>query len=135
MQQKKRDKYLLWLLSWGSAKQPLEKTNSIKLSTTEPPHYMSYHTYKLSQFTETPTKQTMIPDKEPKPWHYCHLFKYLEEFLNVLIQQCDFFWVPALNIRSHINADLFNSYFLSAISLGQDQIWVIIKRTISITQC
>ena len=33
------------------------------------------------------------------------------EFLNVLIQQFEFFWVLALNRKSHIHADLFNSYF------------------------
>ena len=47
-------------LTWGSRKQPLEKSEFIKWSTTEPPHYMSHYTYKLSQFIETPTKQTMI---------------------------------------------------------------------------
>ena len=58
-------------------KQSLDKTESIKWSTTERPHYMSYHTFKLSQFTETPTKQTMIAVKEAvltMPWHYCYLF-------------------------------------------------------------
>ena len=35
----------------------------------------------------------------------------MEEFLNVLIQQFECFWVLALNRRSHIHADLFNSYF------------------------
>ena len=51
-------------LTWGCRKQQLDKTESIKWSTIEPPHYMSYHTYKLSQFTETPTKQTMIAVEE-----------------------------------------------------------------------
>ena len=40
---------------------------------------------------------------------------------NVLIQQCEVFWVLSLNKRSHIHADLFNSYFLSAILLDQHQ--------------
>ena len=35
----------------------------------------------------------------------------MEEFLNVLIQQFEFFWVLALNRKSHVHADLFNSYF------------------------
>ena len=35
----------------------------------------------------------------------------MEEFLNVLIQPFDFFWVLALNRRSDIHADLFNIYF------------------------
>ena len=42
----------------------------------------------------------------------------MEEFLNVLIEQFEFFFfllVLTLNRRSHIHADLFNSYFLSAI--------------------
>ena len=54
----------LGLLTWGSRKQPLDETESIKWSTTEPPHYMSYHTYKLSQSTKTWTKQTMIAAEE-----------------------------------------------------------------------
>ena len=37
-------------LTWGSRKQALDKTESIKLSISEPPHYMSYYT-KPSQFT------------------------------------------------------------------------------------
>ena len=41
-----------------------DKTESIKWSTTEPPHFMSYCTYKLLQFIETPTKQTMIAADE-----------------------------------------------------------------------
>ena len=36
----------------------------MKWSTTEPPHYMLYQIYKLSQSTETPTKQTMIAAEE-----------------------------------------------------------------------
>ena len=94
--------------------------------------------YKPSQFIETPTKQTMIAAEEDlltKPWHYYHLFLYLEELLNVLIQQFYLFLVPALNRKSHIHTDLFNSYFLSAIWLAQDQFWVIIKRTASIIRC
>ena len=51
-------------LTCGSRKQLLNKTESIKWSTIEPPYYVSYHTYKLSQFTETPTKQTMIAAEE-----------------------------------------------------------------------
>ena len=138
MQQKKRDKYLLWLLSWGSEKQPLEKTNSIKLSTTEPPHYMSYHTYKLSQFTETPTKQTMIAAEEAVLTQTLALLPTLLIFGRT--PKCFdtavwFFLVLALNRRSHIHADLFNSYFLSAIWLSQDQFWVIVKRTTSINWC
>ena len=51
-------------LTWGSRKQPLDKTESIKWSTTESPHSMSYHTCKLSQLKETSMKQTMIAAKE-----------------------------------------------------------------------
>ena len=45
----------------------------------------------------------------------------MEKFLNVLIQQFEFFRVLDLNGRSHIHADLFNSYFLSAIRPAHDQ--------------
>ena len=67
--------------------------------------------YKPSQFRETPNKQTMIAAIEAVlTWNYCHIFQYLEELLNVLIQQFQFCWVLALSRRSHIHADLFNSY-------------------------
>ena len=49
----------------------------------------------------------------------------MEEFLNVLIQPFDFFWVLALNRRSDIHADLFNIYFLSAIWPPHDQFWAL----------
>ena len=55
---------------------------------------MSYHTYKLSQFTETATKQTMIATEEAVLTEDLELLPpllVLEEFLNVLIQQCGVF--------------------------------------------
>ena len=106
------------------------------IHTTHIHIHTSHYTYNLSQLTETPTKQTMTKRLFwPKPWHYYHLFKCLEEFLNLLIHECDIFWVLDLNRRSHIHGDLFSSYFLSAISLEKDQFWVIVKRTASITWC
>ena len=35
----------------------------------------------------------------------------MEEILNVLIQQFEIYWDLALNTRSHIHANVFNSYF------------------------
>ena len=124
-------------LTWRSRKQPPNKTESIKWFTTEPPHYMSYHIYKLSQFTETPTKQTMIAAEEAVLTQTLALLPPLLIFGRT--PKCFdtavwFFLVLALNRRSHIHADLFNSSFLSAIWLSQDQFWVIIKRIASITQ-
>ena len=87
---------------------------------TEPPHHMLHHTinHHISQNHHTashykPSRQWLLLKRLfwPKPWHYCHLHLFLEEFLNVLIQQFELFWVLALNPRSHIRADLFNSYF------------------------
>ena len=55
-------------LTWRSRKQPLDKTESIKWSTTEPPRCMYTYTYtyryKLSQLPETPTKEIMIAAEE-----------------------------------------------------------------------
>ena len=42
-------------LTWGSRKQPLDKTESIKWSTTEPPHYMYTYTYTYYTYTYTYT--------------------------------------------------------------------------------
>ena len=71
--------------------------------------HINYHSWQKNQ----PSRQWLLLKKLlwPKPWHYYHLFKYLEEFLNALIHKCDIFWVLTLNRRSHIHADLFNSSF------------------------
>ena len=71
--------------------------------------HINYHSWQKQQ----PSRQWLLLKRLfwPKPWHYYHLFKYLEEFLNVLVHECDIFWVLTLNKRSHIHIDLFNSSF------------------------
>ena len=51
----------------------------------------------------------------------------MEEFLNVLILQCELFWFLVMNRRSHVHADLFNSYFISEIWSPMANFWVFPK--------
>ena len=69
----------------------------------------------------------------PRPVHYCLLPWFLEEFLNVLIQQFELFSVLGQNWRSHMHAMLFNSYFVSPIWLSHKQFCIISKKTASLT--
>ena len=94
--------------------------------------------YKPSQFTETRTNQTMIAVEEAVLTQTLALLSPLVIFRRT--PKCfdtavSIFLVLALNRRSNIHSDPFSSYFLSAIWLPQDQFWVIIKSTASITQC
>ena len=80
--------------------------------------------YKPSQFTETPTKHKMIAAEEAVLTQTLALLRTLLIFGRT--PKCFdtavwFFLVLALNRRSHIHAELFNSYFLSAILLDQYQ--------------
>ena len=58
-----------------------------------------------------------------QPCHDRYLPLFLEESINLFIQQFELFWVLALNPRSPIHACLCRSYFLSAVWLPQDQLW------------
>ena len=87
--------------------------------------------YKPLQFKETPTMETMTAAEETVLTQTLALLPPLLIFGRT--PKCFdtavwFFLVLALNRRSHIHADLFNSSFLSAIWLSQDQFWVIVKR-------
>ena len=75
-------------------------------STTEPPNYMPYHTINyhisLNPFTTShyePRRQWLLLKGLfwPKHWHYYYLPEFLEKFLNILIQQFEFFSVLALD--------------------------------------
>ena len=83
-------------LAWGSRKQRPDKTELINWSTTEPSHYMPYCTINNHIWHKHHTTSHYKPKRQwlrlkrlfwPKPWHYYHLPKFLEEFQNVLIQQ------------------------------------------------
>ena len=73
---------------------------------------MLYHTCKLSQFTETPMKQTMIAAEEAILTEALALLSLVLIFRR--IPKCFdtavllFFLVLAVNRRSHIHADLFH---------------------------
>ena len=57
---------------------------------------------------------TLLPSLAPAPLPP----RLLEEFLNVLIDQFELFKVLVLNRRSHIHADLFNSWLLTTVWTG-----------------
>ena len=69
--------------------------------------------YKPSQFTETPTKQTMIAAEETVLTQTLALLPTLLIFRRTKSFDTAvwFFLALALNRRSHIHADLLNIYF------------------------
>ena len=76
-------------LSWGSRKKPLDITQLINLSTTEPSYYMSYYTinHHISHKHHTtshykPKRHWLLLKRPfwPKPWHYYDLPKFLDMF-------------------------------------------------------
>ena len=72
-------------LSWGSRKKPLDITQLINLSTTEPSYYTINHHISHKHHTTShykPKRHWLLLKRPfwPKPWHYYDLPKFLDKF-------------------------------------------------------